>query len=80
MRFKSIENSLSNLPLIQQSLASISLMMESHRLSNSAGDPSGLSTQVFDNTPLLDQLALETYSVKLVKINFPRFSICDALQ
>lgn len=52
-RFKTIEKSLTTLPLIQQSLAGLSQMMETIQLVKHTGETS-------NSTPLLEEISAET--------------------
>lgn len=78
-RFKTIEQSLITLPMIQQSLAGISQMLESTQIHKHSGESSTTPTLVDEASQITVQPSLDAYSVRNIKIDFPRFGGIDAL-
>lgn len=78
-RFKTIEQSLTTLPMIQQSLAGISQMLESTQIRKHSGESSTTPTLVDEASQITVQPSLDAYSVRNIKIDFPRFGGIDAL-
>lgn len=78
-RFKTIEQSLTTLPMIQQSLAGISQMLESTQIRKHSGESSTTPTLVDEASQITVQLSLDAYSVRNIKIDFPCFGGIDAL-
>lgn len=79
-RFQSIEQSLSTLPLIQKSLAGISHFIESNTLMKPAVESPSSPALVEDCSQVALSSSNDTYSVRNVRIDFPRFAGSDALQ
>lgn len=72
-RFKGIEQSLTALPLIQQSLAGLSQMMETFQTLKLQGDQPTLHIPP-NNSPHDHTLqSLDSYSVRNIKIDFSRY-------
>ncbi|XP_039140565.1 uncharacterized protein LOC120277791 [Dioscorea cayenensis subsp. rotundata] len=79
-RFKSIEQALTTLPFIQQSLQGLSQMIETFQTLKPQGESSTLQSVPDDSPHDLAQTSLDTYSVRNIKIDFPRFGGTDAWQ
>lgn len=81
LRFKNIEQSLATLSLIQQSLVGLSLMIEASQTLKPQGEPLALHLLVEDPSNITIHPTMDTYSVKNIKIDFPRFcrNLCLAV-
>lgn len=79
-RFKIIEQSLTNLPLIQRSLAGISQFIESQQITKPMGETSASPLLVDDYSQVAILQTSDYFSMRNIKIDFPRFAGSDALQ
>lgn len=79
-RFKTIEQSLSSLPLIQQSLTGISQFLEFNQLIKPAGEYFIGPSLIDDSSHAIVYNSMDNYSSRNIKIDFPKFASKEALQ